>query len=76
MKDISEMSQFDYERLLNAVAGVLRAQRRFITIESEKLVAPHTVRYKVKRRGAYNRYLVSASDFSGRIVAKNMGVII
>lgn len=76
MKDISEMSQFTYERLLTAIAGALRTQRRFLTIESETRIAPHIVQYKVKRRGSYHRYLVSAMEMNDKIKVENRGLII
>lgn len=76
MKDIAQMSQVGYERLLNTVASVLRTQRRFIKIESEKRIDPLIVHYTVKKRGEHNRYLVSAIEISSRVIFKNEGLIL
>lgn len=76
MKDIKDMSQVGYERLLNTLASVLHTQRRFIKIESEKRIDPLIVHYTVKKRSEHNRYLVSAIEISNRIIFKNEGLII
>lgn len=76
MKDIAQMSQVGYERLMNDIASVLCTQRRFVKIESEKRIDPFIVHYKVKKHGEFNRYLVVATEISSRIVIENRGLII
>lgn len=76
MKSIKEMSQVGYERLLNTIASALQTQRRFIKIETEEYIEPAYVRYKVKRRGEFHRYLVTALEVGNRVIFKNVGVII
>ncbi len=76
MKDIAQMSQVEYHSLLNDIASVLRTQRRFIKIESEKRVDPAIVRYVVKKRGEFNRYLVVAMVLANHIIIHNRGLIV
>ena len=52
------LSQTEYERLLSRLAGVIQTQRRFIEIISAERVDSIETRYKVKRQGAFNLYLV------------------
>lgn len=76
MKDLSQMSQVGYERLLNEIASLLRTCRRFVKIESEERITPNIVHYKVKRKGAFNRYLITAIDFGNRVIFENRGLIL
>ena len=76
MKDLAQMSQVGYERFLNTVAGLLHTQRRFIKIEKETRIDPLMVRYIVKKRGEFNRYLVTAIVISNRVIFKNEGLIV
>ena len=76
MKDIKNMSQVGYERLLNSLASVLQTQRRFIKIEREERIDPSIVHYTVKKRGSFNRYLVAILEVGNRTIIENRGLII
>lgn len=76
MKDIAQMSQVGYERLLNSLAEVLQTQRRFIKIEREERIDSTIVHYTVKKQGTFYRYLVVVMEVGNRILIDNRGLII
>lgn len=55
---LSGLTQAEYERLLSCLAEAIQTQRRFIAIISAERVDSICNRYKVKRQGAFNLYLV------------------
>lgn len=76
MKNISQMSQIEYERFMSSISSVLRTQRRFIKIERENHISPFLIHYIVKKDGEFYRYLVSAMETNSRIKFENRGFII
>ena len=55
---LSGLTQAEYERLLRCLAGAIQTQCRFIEIISAERVDSISNRYKVKRQGAFNLYLI------------------
>ncbi len=76
MKDIAQMSQNSFDRLLNQLAGVLRTQRRFIKIVSEQRIDPCLVHYRVKVKGTYYLYSVAVMEVANRFIVNNRGLIL
>ena len=70
------LTQIEYERLLNRLAGAIRTQRRFITIVSAERVSAFITRYKVKRQGSYNCYLVEETFTHCGNIYLNLGLVI
>lgn len=66
------LTQNEYERLLNGLAGAIQTQRRFIEIISAERASNGCMRYKVKRQGSYYLYLIEEMKYC----FYNLGLII
>ncbi|MCM1437644.1 MAG: hypothetical protein NC131_00330 [Roseburia sp.] len=76
MNYIAKMSQVEYERLLNGLAGAIRTQRRFITIIGIERVNNAVTRYKVKLKGTYYPYMVEENFTHLGNLYLNLGLVI
>lgn len=76
MKDIREMTQSEYVELLGRLAAAIQTQRRFVAIEKAERVSDTVMRYKVKRQGAYYRYLIEERAVGDGYKMSNLGVIL
>lgn len=70
------MTQKEYERLLNGLAGAIQTQRRFITIVSSKKLDLCTTQYVVKRQGEYYPYKIEEIFMRRGYIYLNLGLII
>lgn len=71
------LTQFEYERLLSRLAGAIRTQKRFITIESAEQVNVNVIRYTVKRQGSFYPYLIEEQEYKPlRKTYLNLGLVI
>ena len=73
---INGLTQSEYTRLLSCLAGAIRTQRKYITIISAEVISETRTRYRVKRAGAYNHYLIDEIGYKPFVVYSNMGLII
>ena len=77
MNELNKLTQKEYERLLNRLAGAIQTQRRFIEIISTERVNFFVTRFKVKRKGVYYSYLIEErSDLQGKRIYLNLGFVI
>ena len=78
MEKLGKLTQKEYERLLNCLAGVIQTQRRFIELECViRRTDGSRVCYKVKRKGVYYSYLIEErSDLKGKRTFLNLGFVI
>ena len=76
MEILSGLTQLEYERLLNRLAGAMNMQRRFITIISADRVAENITEYRVKRQGAFNHSLIEEKRIGVNVFYFNKGLII
>lgn len=70
------LTQKEYERLLNNLAGAIQTQRRFITILSAEQKMATVTRYTVKRQGSYYPYVVEEIFTCCGKIYLNLGLLI
>lgn len=76
MNELAKLTQKEYERLLNRLAGAIQTQRRFITILSTETVNAIATRFKVKRQGTYYPYLIEQVLTRTGYIYLNLGFVI
>ena len=78
MAKLGQLTQQEYERLLNCLAGVIQTQRRFIEIEDViRRTDGSCTCYRVKRKGVYYSYMIEErSDLKGKRTFLNLGFVI
>lgn len=78
MTELNKLTQTEYDRLLNRLAGVLQTQRGFIEIEDvTRRNDASRVCYRVKRKGVYYSYMIEErSDLQGNRLYQNLGFVI
>lgn len=78
MNELAKLTQKEYERLLNNLAGAIQTQRRFIEIEDViRRTDGSRVCYRVKRKGVYYSYLIEErANSQGKRLYSNLGFVL